>query len=92
VRARGANLGPRGGAANVNLDIAAPAPPAVGTLPGALDGQVGVARAPGAVPSFVPPLPITAAPPAAPNRTRPVMSSRPAMNNPPPGTPGLQTQ
>jgi general secretion pathway protein C len=93
VRARGASLGPRGGAANVSLDIAPPAAPAVGTLPPAMDGQASLPRLPNIAP-VIPPM--AAAPPPA-NRARPLalpqMQSRP----PPQGSQlpisdGAQTQ
>jgi general secretion pathway protein C len=44
VRLRGASLGPRGGAANVSLEIPPPAPAATGTLPAA--GAAPPVRAP----------------------------------------------
>ncbi len=53
VRPRGAALGPRGGAADVTLDLAPPAPAATGALPTAnAGGNAGAVPAPAPVPGF----------------------------------------
>ena len=56
VSARGANLGPRGGASVISLNIAPPAAAATGQLPPATS-QPGVPSVQQGVPSFPPPMP-----------------------------------
>lgn len=99
VRARGASLGPRGGTANVALEIAPPAAAAVGTLPPAVEGQPSMPRAPG----LIPPQPMGGGMPVVPNRARAVMQPQAPMPGQPmtgragpgnmqPGANGVQTQ
>ncbi len=77
VRARGAAIGPRDGAALVSLDLPPPAPAATGTLPG-----VGAPGMPAPSPVARPPMPVQA-PGMRPGMvTPPGLQGRP-MSNPP---------
>ena len=84
VSARGAALGPRGGAAAVSLEIPALPPPATGTMPTAVSGGTGPQAAPGVrVPGFAPGRPFQGNLPVAP---------LPASPPPPVDTPPDQQQ
>ena len=79
VRARGASLGPRGGAAAVSLEIPPPAPAATGALPGT---QAPIATLP---PAFGAAPPVAVPPPAGPTPIRPFprVGGKPVKNQPP---------
>lgn len=80
VRARGADLGPRGGPATIALEIAPPAPAATGTLPAATAAAAPPEADDPAVPS-APTAPATPAAPAAPGMPA-ALPARPGLPQP----------